>query len=61
MNDFKYVILKIDKTNCYVPSVCIDVYNTLLDANYDCQYYTENEENEDFEYKVFELKEIMGD
>lgn len=62
MNDYKYIIIRIDKTKFFTPQACNDMtYKDLFKANHECQYYNEKNKNEDFEYKVFELKEIMGD
>ena len=59
MNDYKYIILRIDKTNFFTPSACNDMtYKDLSKANRECLYYNKKEKNEDFEYKVFELKGI---
>ena len=45
--DYKYIILRIDKTNCFTPSACNDMtYKDLLKANRECLYYNEKEENE---------------
>lgn len=62
MNDYKYIIIRIDKINYFTPQACNDMtYKDLFEANRECQYYNKKNKNEDFEYKVFELKEIMGD
>lgn len=58
MTELKYTIKKIDKTSWYTPKIVMPYPMTLEEAENTCKEFNESEKNENFEYKVCELKEV---